>query len=101
MEGGDWKALATFPAGTNGDLEWTADSAYLRILRRGPPNPVVLRIPASGGNLEKLGDLPAAVGQTWAFRVHPNGSQGLFHSTVTRTEFWSLENFLPKPQAAK
>jgi Tol biopolymer transport system component len=102
MEGGNWKSIATFPAGTHGSMEWTADGAYLRILRLGPPNPVVLLIPASGGNLEKLGELPAAAtGDTWAFRVHPNGRQGLFLSNVLRTEFWSLENFLPKPQARK
>ncbi|MBZ5625364.1 MAG: tetratricopeptide repeat protein [Acidobacteriia bacterium] len=102
IEGGDWKALTTFPAGTHGSMEWTADGAYLRMLRLGPPNPVLLRVPASGGNLEKLGDLPAnVVGGTWAFRVHPDGRRGLFTSNVVRTELWSLENFLPKPQASK
>jgi hypothetical protein len=104
MEGGDWKAIATFPARTQGSMEWTDDGAYLRILRvgAGAPNPVVFRAPADGGNLEKLGDLPAnAVGGTWAFRVHPDGRRGLFTSNVVRTELWSLENFLPKPQARK
>jgi Tol biopolymer transport system component len=106
LDGGDWKTITTFEgtvgSGSNAPLflRWTADGRSLLLLSENPgPSAVLYRIAAEGGNPEMLGKL-SGLQHAHMFSVHPDGTQGLFHSVVTRTELWALENFLPKQQRA-
>ena len=49
------------------------------------------RIPAEGGQPEKLG-LEGAL----SVRVHPDGRQIAFVRSERRAEIWKMENFLPE-----
>ena len=78
-----------------------ADGHSLLLISEDPgPYAALYRVPAEGGKPEKLGEFQG-LQHAHGFSVHPDGRQGMFHSLVTRTELWALENFLPKQRAIK
>ena len=80
-------------------LNWLPNSD-LMFGKEGLPNSVIYRLPAGGGPLQKVAEL-TSMERVHEIRVNPNGRQLLFQSYVNHTEFWALENFLPKQMAAK
>ncbi|HEY2933364.1 MAG TPA: hypothetical protein VGK99_16615 [Acidobacteriota bacterium] len=97
--GGDWKVIATMPAGAVLDLRWMPDGTSLRFIEETPAGAILWRIPAEGGEMEKLGETTGLM-HMHRFQVHPDGTQALFHTQLVRAELWAIGNFLPKLNAA-
>jgi len=62
-------------------LTWTADSRHLLFMKFDQGRAELWRISAEGGEPERIGKLPAALGTSiWSLRVHPKGRQVAFHA---------------------
>ena len=103
VEGGESRKLFNCNQGdTFSTLRWTADGKYILFVIRPPSdhsNCTLWRIPAEGGEPEKLGldiDLIAHMS------VHPDGQHIAFYNFyVRKNEVWKMENFLPKNNTKK
>jgi Tol biopolymer transport system component len=93
-----------------GNVAWTPDGRYLLFVKRSAlpvgqwatrgKQPELWRIPADGGEPQKLGQL--AAGAVSGLRVHPDGQRiafGVQH--WDKGEIWVMENFLPMAQPRK
>jgi Tol biopolymer transport system component len=80
-------------------VAWTPDGRYILFARSKLGSGAALwRIPAAGGEPEKLGLTQEGLLQH--LRVHPQGKQIAFMAAMPyKPEVWVLENFLPKPEA--
>jgi len=92
------------PAAPDGDtgplrqsLAWTPDQRFLLWVRG---NRSLWRVPAAGGEAEKVG-IPMENLKNLA--VHPDGRQFVFDAATEEPghEIWALENFLPTVKAQK
>jgi Tol biopolymer transport system component len=105
-EGGEAKELFRFPEESKIDIgfsacnAWTYDGRYIffRLRDNNVDDPFVelCRVPATGGEIEKLGvNLPGEA--ITSFSLHPNGRHLSFSSKTTPLDpaVWVMENFLP------
>jgi Tol biopolymer transport system component len=82
-------------------LAWTPDGRYLLFAKRQDKQYELWRIPAAGGEPQKLGSLMEG------FRdlcVHPDGRRIMFsvdRGPGSQDEIWVMENFLPTTQTRK
>src|SRR5262249_13084591 len=86
-------------AGQPCDVAWTPDGRYLLFVKRNDRQSELWRIPADGGDPQKLGQL---MGRVSGLRVHPDGQRiafSLWH--WNKAEVWVMENFLPTAQPRK
>lgn len=84
-------------------VAWTPDGAHLLFARwvnyvQGDPTVEFWRVPAEGGEPQKLG---LATERPWGLRLHPDGRRIAFTAGSLKTEVWVLENFLPALKAAQ
>jgi Tol biopolymer transport system component len=88
-----------------GGLQWSPDGRFLllnhakRQVKGETPDPrpcQLLMVPAAGGELTVLGDLP----RHRRFRLHPDGNRIAFRSGENRGEIWRMEN-LPGMQVTQ
>lgn len=102
VEGGEVKELSKFGGDENINLDcttWTLDAKYIRFLMRDvkdeDPMWELCRIPAEGGEIEKLG---LTGGKEMSnLSVHPGGRH-ISYSSVSELlspTVWVMENFLP------
>jgi dipeptidyl aminopeptidase/acylaminoacyl peptidase len=94
LEGGAWKTLATLAGTGYMYLNWLPNGDLV-FGKEGSTNSAIYRLPAAGGTPQKVAEL-VLLGHVHEIRVGPNGRQLVFQSYVNHTEFWELENFLPK-----
>ena len=80
-------------------VAWTPDGRQLLFLRGSKQSSDLWRIPAEGGQPQKIGPLPkGALG----LRVHPDGQRLAFTAGEPgQSEVWVLENFLPGRKGAR
>jgi hypothetical protein len=99
MSGGDWRPLAPDRPAARHDFTLDGDwLVYSGVDTSGKGS--LFRVATSGGQPERLGDIPgigSALGDMW---ISPDG-QRIIADTPNPEELWSLENFEPKQQAAK
>jgi len=102
--GGEMSELCSFEDKSNHypSMVWTPDGKYIYFERRlGEESCSVWRIPAAGGELQKLGlSMPLLTGLT----LHPDGTQIAFFTWTMAgksDEIWVMENFLPKSAGDK
>jgi Tol biopolymer transport system component len=99
MSGGDWRPLV--PAPNRMSAAFTADGNWFVYHGQDAAgNEGLFRVATSGGRPERLGDFPGkavAGGYIW---VSPDGKK-IIAEALNPEELWMLENFEPKPQAAK
>ncbi|MGO9256585.1 MAG: TolB family protein [Bryobacteraceae bacterium] len=99
LEASEWKTLAKLEGTGYMFLNWLPNGD-LMFGKEGLPNSAIYRLPAGGGAPQKVAEL-TSMEHVHEIRVNPNGRQLLFQSYVNHTEFWALENFLPKQMVAK
>ncbi|MBI2186910.1 MAG: PD40 domain-containing protein [Acidobacteria bacterium] len=82
-------------------LAWSPDQRFLLVVRDGGPEQGGLwKVPAAGGEAEKVGISISARIKSPA--VHPDGKRMIFAAIdADDNEVWVLENFLPAPGARK
>ncbi len=82
-------------------LAWTPDGRHILFGKQRRTEPVQVgrtelwRIPADGGEPEKLGEIE---GEARDLRVHPDGRQIAFTARKSVRELWVIENLLPTPE---
>jgi Tol biopolymer transport system component len=81
-------------------VRWTPDGRYLLFVDRIDKQSELWRIPADGGEPQKLGQLVGG-SQVWNLRVHPDGQRIAFTVSSNKGEVWVMENFLPAVQLRK
>ena len=99
--GGESRELCRFEEGIKlggTSSKWTADGKYILFgmynSKTDNEKHELCRIPASGGELEKLG-LIMKGGYNY-LSTHPNGRHIAFSSSEYAAEIWVMENLLPK-----
>ena len=85
-------------------ITWTADGKYIlfamKNTKKDDPKWELCRIPAEGGEPEKLG--LEMSGSFFNLSVHPDGRHIAFSSLEqSSAEIWVMENFLPEIEAAR
>jgi Tol biopolymer transport system component len=98
--GGEPRDLLTVAAPESlGSVAWTPDGRQLLFLRGSKQSSDLWRVPAEGGQPQKIGPLPkGALG----LRVHPDGQRLAFTAGEPgQSEVWVLENFLPELSATR
>ncbi|MFC2167049.1 tetratricopeptide repeat protein [Acidobacteriota bacterium] len=110
VEGGEPRKLFNCNQGdTFSTLRWTADGKYILFVIRPPSDgssPIsrqnkctLWRIPAEGGEAEKLGLAIDFIGH---LSVHPDGQHIAYYNfSDPKDEVWKMENFLPKTKDKK
>jgi len=105
IDGGEPRLLYTTRKGLSDDtstntLTWARDQRYLLFAQEDKSGSALWRLPAAGGEPEKLGFSIKGVFKTP--RIHPDGRR-IVYETIESTgdEVWALENFLPKTSRAK
>ena len=74
--------------------------AFSRAAGRAEDNSELFQVPVAGGQPEKVGI--SLTGRLQYPQVHPDGRRIVFWSRQQGAiEVWALDNFLPKPGAAK
>jgi len=102
VEGGESRKLFNCNQGdTFTTLRWTADGKYILFVIT-PSDQwkcTLWRVPAEGGEAEKLGLEIDFIGH---LSVHPDGQHIAYYNfSVLKQEVWKMENFLPKENAKK
>ena len=98
VTGGEPRELCRFEKGELiFSITWTVDGKYILFAIKGPRQDKwdLCRIPAKGGELEKLGLEMIGIRD---LSFHPDGRHIVFFShgsTVKPNEVWVMENFLP------
>jgi Tol biopolymer transport system component len=81
------------------NVAWTPDGRYLVFAKSGDKQSELWRIPAGGGEPQKLGQL---LGRVSGLRVHPDGQRIAFGVRQwNKGGVWVMENFLPVAQPRK
>jgi Tol biopolymer transport system component len=75
------------------DPIWTPDGKYVLIGRSLLQGTELWRFPVTGGPGEKLYFFPE---YSFGFVMHPNRNQLAFTKSISNSQLWVLENFLPK-----
>ena len=103
---GDWRHLVSFNAERSSTVPggYSLDrKSFFYVDKDSAGKDSLFRISTEGGQPERLGDLPEQY--QWAdgfIRVSPDGRNVLVvGNNGSLTEAWLLENFEPKPPAAK
>jgi len=98
--GGEPRDLLTVAAPESlSSVAWTPDGRQLLFLRGSKPSSDLWRIPAEGGQPQKIGPLPKGA---QGLRVHPDGQRLAFTAgDPGTTEIWVMENFLPELSASR
>jgi len=82
-------------------LAWTPDGKHLLFVLSafGEGSSAIWRVPAAGGEAEKVLTMKAAISQPF---LHPDGKSIFFTAGEGgNSEVWALENFLPQSAPAK
>ncbi len=103
VTGGEPRELCRFEGRLDMSITWTADGKYILFAgeRSGEQLQELYRIPAEGGEIEKLG---LKMNQFFTLSAHPDGQHLAFSSggpAAIIHEVWVMENFLPEAPVAK
>ena len=100
--GGEPRELLTVPVWVD-PIAWTPDGRAMFFVRdtkrvgtAGHHTHELWRIPAEGGEAEKIGLTMEGLSD---LRIHPDGKRIAFTAGHHGREVWVLENFLPKTEA--
>lgn len=97
--GGDPRELLKTPAGEDmiTAVEWTRDGRQVLFSRKNE----LWRIPADGGEAQKLGLGLASNSRGASVSVHPDGQRIAFSAGEQKLEVWVMENLLPVAKARR
>jgi len=101
--GGEARELVRVAADNMPAIAWMRDSRGVLFARpgrsaEGTPVLELWRVPAEGGEAQKLGLAMEGLGD---LRVHPDGRRIVFGAGRPHAEVWVMENFLPAVKAAR